>query len=137
MATTEFAQNIGFAIPINAAKRDLEDIKKYGRIRRPLLGFRYLILNEGIQRKLSLPVSYGALIIKESPRDHGIIPNSPAEKAGLKEGDIVLECNNEKVNHKKTPQDFLENLNVGDEICLKVLRQGKEFNTKAQLIERK
>lgn len=131
------AQNIGFAIPIDAAKRDLSDLKKYGRIKRPLLGLRYLILNEGLQRKLNLPVSFGALVIKESPRDHGIVPDSPAHKAGLKEGDIILECNNEKIDHKKTPQDFLENLNVGDEICLKVLRQGKEFIAKAQLTERK
>ncbi len=131
------AQNIGFAIPIDAAKRDLNDLKKYGRIRRPLLGLRYLILNEGLQRKLGLPVSYGALVIKETLHDHGIIINSPAHKAGLKEGDIILECNNERIDHKKTLQDFLENLNVGDEICLKVLRQGKEFTAKAHLTERK
>ena len=44
------AQSIGFAIPVNAAKRDLDDIKKYGRIRRPLLGLRYMMIDDDTER---------------------------------------------------------------------------------------
>ena len=49
------AQSIGFAIPVNAARRDLADIKKYGRIRRPLLGLRYMMIDDDMKEKMNLP----------------------------------------------------------------------------------
>jgi serine protease Do len=131
------AQNIGFAIPINAAERDLADIKKYGHIRKPLLGVRYLIVDENLQGKMNLPVSYGALIVRESPQDHGVVPESPAAKAGLKEMDIILECNAMKVDRDHSIQDFLEKLEVGSTINLLVLRGDKKLNVKVILAERK
>lgn len=95
------AQNIGFAIPINSAHRDLHDLKQFGRIRRPLLGLRYLILNPNIQEKLKLPVDYGALVVKEHPLDHAVIPKSPADRAGILEKDIILEWAGEKITSEK------------------------------------
>ena len=50
------AQNIGFAIPINAAHRDLNDIRKYGRIKRPLLGLRYIMIDENLHDKMKLQI---------------------------------------------------------------------------------
>ncbi|OGY63084.1 MAG: hypothetical protein A2745_01515 [Candidatus Harrisonbacteria bacterium RIFCSPHIGHO2_01_FULL_44_13] len=131
------AQNLGFAIPINTVKRDLHDLKEHGRIRRPLLGLRYITIDEDLKEKLNLPVGYGALVISHGPHSSAIIHNSPADKSGIKEKDIVLECNGEKISTQKTIQDFLENLEVGDVLKLKVLRQGKEFEAKAILSERK
>ncbi len=61
------AQNIGFAIPINAAERDLDDIKKYGRIRRPLLGLRYMMIDDKFKDKMGLPVNYGASNRRQGP----------------------------------------------------------------------
>jgi S1-C subfamily serine protease len=136
-ATVFGAQNIGFAIPINAAKRDLGDIKKYGRIRRPLLGVRYITIDENLKDKMNLPVSYGALIMKESAHDRGVVPGSPAEKAGLREKDIILECNSQKVDRDHPIQDFLENLSVGEIMNLLVLRKNKKLNIKVALAERK
>lgn len=131
------AQNIGFAIPINAAKRDLEDIKKYGRIRRPLLGVRYMMVDENLKDKMKLPVSYGALIIGESQHDHGVVPGSPADKAGLKERDIVLEFNSSKLDRDHPIQDFLEKMDVGERVELLVLRGDKKLKVKLVLSERK
>jgi len=131
------AQNLGFAIPINAAKRDLNDLKKFGRIRRPLLGVRYLTITDDLKEKMKLPVNYGALVISQGPHASAIIKDSPAAKAGIHENDIILECNNQKITPEKTIQDFLEEMNVGDEINLKILRKGKEFNLKIRLSERK
>ncbi len=131
------AQNISFAIPINAAKRDLGDLKKYGHIRRPLLGVRYITIDENLKDKMSLPVGYGALVVKESPQDHGVVPKSPAEKAGLREKDIILTLNSQKIDRDHPIQDFLENLNVGDKIELVVLRGKKELKLKLALAERK
>lgn len=131
------AQSIGFAIPVNAARRDLADIKKYGRIRRPLLGLRYMMIDDDLKAKMALPVNYGALVLRESNHDSAVVPESPAEKAGLREKDIVLTLNAQKLDRDHPIQDFLENLNVGDEVVLSVLRDGKEFVTKMALAERK
>lgn len=131
------AQNIGFAIPINSAKRDFSDLKKYGHIRRPLLGVRYITIDENLKDKMSLPVDYGALVIKESVHDHGVVPQSPAEKAGIRERDIILTLNNQKIDRDHPIQDFLENLNVGDRVELVVLRGKKELKIKLALSERK
>src|SRR3989344_2507492 len=51
------AQNLGFAIPVNYAKRDLADVQKFGRIKRPLLGLRYMNINEDVQARMKLPVN--------------------------------------------------------------------------------
>ncbi len=131
------AQNVGFAIPINAAKRDLADVKKFGRVRRPLLGLRYINIDENLQQKMNLPVNYGALVAGKGPHHEAVIPNTPASVAGLKEKDIVLECNSVKITMEKTIQDFLEELNVGDAMMLKVLRGGKMMDLKVELAERK
>ncbi len=131
------AQNISFAIPISAAKRDLADLKKFGHIRRPLLGVRYIVIDENLKEKMSLPVDYGALVVKETQQDHGVVPKSPAEKAGLHELDIILSLNNKKINRDHPIQDYLENLNVGDKIELLVLRSKKEIKIHLTLAERK
>lgn len=131
------AQNISFAIPIDTAKRDLHDLKKYGRIKRPFLGLRYIILDEKMQKKYNLPVAHGAYVLNEGPKDRAVIPGGPAEKAGLKEKDIVVRCNGKDVTLEKTLQDFLDNFEVGNAVTLTVLRQGKEIDTKAVLAERK
>src|SRR3989344_2769986 len=65
------AQNIGFAIPINTAHRDLNDIKKYGRIRRPLLGLRYMMIDDNLKDRMTLPINYGAFVVGEGPNDAG------------------------------------------------------------------
>ena len=131
------AQSIGFAIPINAAKRDLDDLKKYGRIRRPLLGLRYLMIDESLQKKMDLPVSYGAFVIRESENDAAVIAGSPAAKADLHEKDIVLTLNSQRLDADHPIQDFLENLNVGDVVALRILRDGKEITVNVTLEERK
>jgi S1-C subfamily serine protease len=131
------AHSIGFAIPINTVKRDLYDLKKYGHIRRPLLGLRYVIIDDHLQEKTNLPSSYGALVMGESPKDKGVVPGSPAYDAGVLEHDIVLAIDGEKITRDRTVQDVLENLGVGDTITLDVLRDGKNIELTVKLAERK
>ncbi|MCX7589929.1 MAG: trypsin-like peptidase domain-containing protein, partial [Patescibacteria group bacterium] len=121
------AENIGFAIPINTAKKDLEDIKKYGKIKKPFLGIRYLTINDEVQNKFKLPFNYGALIISNHFLP-AIIQNSPAQKAGLKEKDIILECNGKKINQNYTILNILEEKNIGDKINFLIWRSGKFLN---------
>lgn len=131
------AQNVGFAIPINAAKRDLADVKKFGRVRRPLLGIRYITITDKLKEKLNLPIDYGALVSGHGPHHEAVVPGTPAEKAGLKQKDIVFECNGEKITPEKTIQDFLEELNVGDILKMKVIRGNKKLDFNVVLAERK
>ncbi len=130
------AENISFAVPINAAKRDLDDIKTHGRIRQPFLGIRYLHLNKDLQEKFNLPVDYGALVIRELPEDIAIIPGGTADKAGIKEKDIVLECNNVKITEEKPLCDIVQDCEIGKEITLKILRNNKEKIIKTTLREK-
>lgn len=121
------AQNIGFAIPIKKAHRDLKEINKFGRIRRPFLGVRYIVLNKGVAKRFGLPADYGALILKEAiPGDHAVVPGSAADKSGLREGDIILTCNKKKITETETLEDMLEGFEVGQKIMLELLRGGKE-----------
>lgn len=121
------AQNIGFAIPINKAKADLEELKKYGRIKKPFLGIRYILLNPVLKKRFRLPVEEGAMILREGiPGREAIVPNSPAAKAGLREADILIELNNIKINEENSIESILENLSPGEKIPAKILRKGKE-----------
>ncbi|MAF79917.1 hypothetical protein CL629_02455 [bacterium] len=136
-AVISSAQNIGFAIPVKVIERDLQDIKKHGKIKRPLLGVRYLTLTTDIKEKLKLPVNYGALITKENPLDIAIAPTGPAYKAGIKDHDIILEWNDKKITADKTIQDYLENAAVGDAVKLTILRGKKRLEKIVSLTERK
>jgi len=131
------AQNIGFAIPINYAKRDLEEVRKYGKLRRPFLGVRYILLNKMVAEKNKLPVDYGALIVRETFGESAIVKGSAADKAKLEEYDIVLECNGEKITEKNSLTDILQKTKIGQEIELKVLRENKKIGLKVKLGERK
>ena len=131
------AQNIGFAIPINYAKKDLEEVKKYGKIKRPFLGVKYIILNKEIAKLQKIPVDYGALILRETFGESAVIKNSAADKAGLKEYDIILKVNDEKITEKNSLGNILQKYKVGDEVNLKVLREGKEINITVKLEEKK
>ncbi len=131
------AQNIGFAIPINYAKKDLEEVKKYGKIMIPFLGVRYVILDKQISEKNKLPVDYGALVMRETLGESAVVKGSPAEKAGIKEFDIILEAGGEKITAKNPLSDILQKSKIGDEISLKVLREKKEITLKTKLEEKK
>ncbi|MCP6719529.1 MAG: trypsin-like peptidase domain-containing protein [Patescibacteria group bacterium] len=131
------AQNIGFAIPINYAKRDLEEVIKFGKIKKPFLGVRYFILNKEVAKANKLPVDYGALIVRENLGESAVVKGSPADKAGLKEYDIILECDGKKVNEDNPLANSLQQHRIGEEVSLKVLREGKKIDLKVKLSEKK
>ena len=137
-AMSQGAQNIGFALPINKAKKDLDQVKKTGKISQPFLGVRYILINKEIQQKNNLPVDYGALIAKgENQADVAVVPGSPADKAGIMENDIILEINGKKITKDSTLSKLLQNHNIGDSIKLKIYHKGEEKIIEAILAERK
>jgi len=130
------AQNIGFAIPIDYAKKDLAEIEKYGKIQVPFLGIKYIILSKEIAEKNKLPVNYGALVVRETLGEGPVVRNSAAEKAGIKEFDIILEAKGEKITVENPLSDILHKSKIGDVIDLKILRAGKEMAVKVKLEEK-
>lgn len=121
------AQSIGFAIPVNKAKHDLEDLKQYGHIRRPFLGVRYILLNPMLQKRFRLPVDHGAFVLREGmTKSPAIIPDSPAARAGMEEADIIVELNDTHIDEKNAIEDVLEKMTIGTKMMAKVLRKGEE-----------
>ncbi len=132
------AQNIGFAIPINWAKKDIQDLKKYGRIIRPYIGLHYVTLDQDLQNKYDLEVDHGALVMKDhAPGAVAIIKGSPADKAGIEENDIILSINGTKLTIKDELSDVVEEHKVGDVLNLEILRKGKKINLDVILSERR
>ena len=136
-AIVQGAQNIGFTIPINQAKRDINQVKSLGKISYPYIGIRYLVINDSVKEKNNLSVSYGALIIRGNGENElAVMPGSPADRAGLKENDIILEVNGKKIQADNDIAKILQTLNVGGTIALKVLSQGQNKNLSLVLGER-
>jgi len=132
------AQNIGFAIPINRAKRDLAELRAYGRIRRPFLGVRYALITPRLQKRMKLARDRGALVFRDSiPGSVAVIPNSPAAAAGLREGDIILSLNNTAVDEKTGIEDILEKTELEKMMTLRFLRDGAEHSIEIPAEERK
>ena len=125
-AMSQQGQNIGFAIPIDKTKKDIEQVKTLGKIVYPFLGVRYILITENIQKENNLPVDYGAWVQKGTGGEAAVFPGSAAEKTGLKEGDIILEFNEEKITLENTLAKIIMKYNPGDIITLKILREGKE-----------
>ncbi|HOI60388.1 MAG TPA: trypsin-like peptidase domain-containing protein [Candidatus Pacearchaeota archaeon] len=124
-AMIEKAQNIGFAIPINCAIKDLKEIKKHGKIKRPYLGIKYVLLDKHLSEENDLPVSEGALVVRERYGENPVAKGSPADKAGLKEYDIVVSFGNKLIDKNNTLAEYLSRSKVNDRVELQILRKGK------------
>ncbi len=133
-AMAETAQSIGFTIPINKAKRDITQVQKSGKIIYPFLGVRYILVNEKVKEANKLAVDYGALISGNGQA--AITPGSAADKAGLKEKDVILEINNEKITSDNSLAKVLLKYLPGDKVILKILRGTQEGNFEVVLGER-
>lgn len=135
-ATAQGAQSIGFALPINIAKKDISQVAKNSKIVYPFLGVRYVLVDSGVKQKYNLSVDSGALVLKGANGEPAITSGSAADKAGVKEKDVILEINGEKISADNAMSTIIQKYNVGDKITLKVLRNGKEMNIDLTLGER-
>ncbi len=137
VAMAQEAQSIGFAIPIDKAKRDIEQVKETGKIIYPFLGVRYILITPEIQEERELLVDYGVLIVRgDSPQEPAIVPGSEAEKAGLKEGDIILEIDGARITLENSLAKLIRERQPGDKLVLKILRGEEEIIVEATLGEK-
>ncbi|MBI5466027.1 MAG: trypsin-like peptidase domain-containing protein [Candidatus Kerfeldbacteria bacterium] len=137
-AVNKEGQLIGFAIPSNEAKRLVDSFAKYGRIVRPYLGIRYVIVTPELARANKLEVNYGALIIQgKNEGELAVVPGSPADKAGLVENDIILEINGQKIDQEHSLVKQLSRFSPGESVKLKIYHKGKQQDVSIKLEEYK
>lgn len=121
-AVVNNAQGIGFAIPINAVKGMLEGVLAHGRVERAYIGVRYTDITPIIAKQRQLPVKRGALVLS----GEGIEENGPADKAGIKAGDIIVKIGDQQVGQHGGVSSLVAAYKPGDTIDITVLRDGKE-----------
>ena len=126
VATTEGAQNIGFAIPINSVKAIVDEFVTKGTVSRPFLGIRYRFISRDVAILNEVP--QGAYIQE-------IVADSPAEKSGLKEGDIITKINGESVDSENKVGDLIAKSKIGDILDLEIWRDGETKKLTANLEE--
>lgn len=127
-------ENIGFAIPSNKAIRAWHDFQKYGKLIKRSLGFKYILLDEELQKKHNFKTSVGAYIPFEcDSQEDNLEKGSLADRAGIERGDIILAINNQKITLNNLPESVMEHLDVGDRLIFTVMRQGQILKITATL----
>ncbi len=129
------AQSIGFAIPINDVSGLVKNVLKTGKFEQPYLGVRYVSLTNDIAGQLKLKTTRGAYVI---PADQNggqdpVLSGSPAAKAGIKGGDIIQAVNSVSIDDNHSLTALLDRNSVGDQITLKIVRDGKDLNISVSL----
>lgn len=121
------AQNIGFSIPINDVTGLIDSVKQTGKLQRPYLGVVYIALTNDVAEQYGLSVKRGAYI--PPPAVIGgdpLIDDGPADKAGLKAGDIITRIDGKAIDETNSLSSLVNKHKVGDKVTLTVVRDGKE-----------
>jgi serine protease Do len=120
-AVSTDAQGIGFSIPIDVAKPIMEQAVQGEEIARPWIGIYYIPISPALADADDLPVEYGALIGTEGGQA-AVFPGSPADTAGLQEGDIIVAINGDEIGPGADLSMLIVPFAPGDTITLRVLR---------------
>jgi serine protease Do len=123
-------QGIGFAVPINMAKGMISDLKGKGKVTRGWIGVSVQDVTEDIASSFKIKNRGGAIVAE-------VVPGDPADKAGLKAGDIILEVNDTKIKSTHELLVLIASFRVGDRVKIKALRDGREQFFTVVVTERK
>jgi serine protease Do len=123
-------QGIGFAIPISMAKTILPDLKTKGKVTRGWLGVSVQDISEDIAKNMKLKERNGALVAD-------VFKGDPADKAGLKSGDVITEINGKKIKDTHELLMMIAGFRVGETVKIKILRDGLEKDISIAVAERK
>ena len=121
---------IGFAIPSLSAQPVIQQLIQHGQVRRGWLGVRIQAVTDEIAEALGLKEAAGALVA-------GVIPGGPAEKARLKDGDIILEFDGKPIGQMRRLPRLVADTEVGKTVPIKVWRDGRELSMKVEVGELK
>ena len=123
-AIAQAGQNIGFALPINIIKDSLKNFNEHGQFNRPFLGVAYKILDKQVALFNNVP--QGALI-------QDVVADSPADKAGVQKGDIIVTIDGQKLDQDKELSNIISSKKIGDRLNITLWRDGKTIYIKATL----
>jgi Do/DeqQ family serine protease len=115
---------IGFAIPVNMAHSVMDQLIKYGSVKRGQLGVSMYTVTPDIAHSLGLPNATGALVSQ-------VVDGSPAEKAGIHTGDVITSVNGQQVKSNSELRNSIGLLRVGDKVEIGLLRDGKPVKVTA------
>ena len=125
-AIIPFAQGIGFAVPINAAKAFTDDILLHGGVKKPWLGITGFTITREVAAQYRLPVESGVLVV-------GVESDSPSSKAGMKKSDIILGMDSQKIGSIEDLQNVLKEKQPGEETEITVLRDSRQSQLRVVL----
>lgn len=125
------ANGIGFAIPINATRGVIEGVLEDGQISRAYLGVHYLDITPELAATNKLDSTYGAYVVTRGKDP--VIRGGPADKAGIKPGDIIIKVNDETIGTRSNMSSVIGQYRPGTEVELTVLRKGKQMTVKVTL----
>lgn len=131
------AQSVGFAIPINASKGLIRGILKDGKIAKSYIGIQYIAITPDIQAEYDLSEKQGALVYNPQKDGAAVAKGSPADRAGIQEGDIVTKINDKVVGKQGGLGSLVAEFLPGEEVDLTVIRDGKSHELKIKLGEYK
>jgi len=120
---------IGFAIPVNMAKGVMDQLIKYGQVKRGVLGVNIYNVTPDIAKEFGLTESSGALVA-------GVAQGSAAERAGVKTGDIITSINGVTMKDASELRNTIGMLRIGDKVEIGLLRDGKQHKVTALVAER-
>jgi len=121
-AIIAYAQGIGFAIPINIPKKNIDELIELGKVRRSWLGVYIQEVTPEIAEQFDLPENAKGVLVGD------VVKDSPAEKSGIKRGDIITKVNNEEVDSPGELQDKIGSIEIGEKANIEVVRDGKEIS---------
>ncbi len=128
------AQNVGFSIPINDVAGLIKSVQQTGKLQQPYLGVVYVSITADVASQYNLSQNSGAWVAPSAVTGGTpIIAGSPADKAGIKEGDIITAINGKAINQSTSITSILDKLTVGDKVSLNVVRAGKSITITATL----
>ncbi len=123
-------QGIGFAIPINLAKGIIKQLKKHGEVTRGWLGVAIQDLSEDLAKYYGVEDKKGVLVAE-------VFPGDPADKAGIKLKDIIVEVNGKQVETGRDLTRIIANFGVGENVKIKLLRNNREKTVNVKIAKRK
>lgn len=126
------AQGIGFAIPINATKGTLKSVLAGKGVQRAYLGLRYVPLTPSVAKQYNLSVTQGAYVTG-SNSSSGVVADSPADKAGVKDKDIITKINGLTVGQQGGVSSMIGEYAPGDTVELTIVRDGRTITIKVTL----
>jgi S1-C subfamily serine protease len=132
------SNGIGFAIPINIAKPIMQQAVAGQQLARPYIGITFVTIKGQLAKDLNLPVQNGALVrnVDENGNptsESAVKPNSPADKAGLKDGDIIVKIENQTIDADHPLDAVLSQFSPGQTVTLTVLRNGNQMSVPVTL----